>query len=466
LVKVVVLVALALLAAACGARVSDEQVRSAGGGDTGVAAGHGTGQSQATGSGDAELAPGETPSGGGTTDTTTAAGGTAGSEAAAPAPAGGNGGATDVGVTADQILLGNVSTLSGPVPGLFAGAVYGAQAVVAYQNAKGGMFGRTFKLETRDDQFDTGQNRAQTIELIPKVFAFLGSFSLFDDVAVPQIKESGIPDLVVPLSQSRVDLPNNFAVAPTDLRGGPTGPFLWFKERFPQAVTAMGTVWGDVPSAKASHVRFKAAAESVGWKYVYDRGYQATETDFTADVVRMRQAGVKGVYLIATDDKTTGRLLKAMAQQGFKPEFVTANYMPTLPELAGSAADDVYSHSPFSLFAGEDSASTPEVKLFNDWYQKIRPGAKPDLFALYSWVQGRLLFDAMERVGPKLTRSSLMAELRKIDDYDGNGTIGPAGPGTKRPGICYVIGQLKAGKYQRIDPLGKGFRCDGTYFRR
>jgi len=465
LAKVVVLVALALLAAACGARVSDEQVQTAGGRGTGLATGAGT-QAQATDSGGAELAPGETSSDAGTTDTTTAAGGTAGSESAAPAPAGGNGGATDVGVTAEQIVLGNVSTLSGPVPGLFAGAVYGAQAVVAYQNSKGGMFGRKFKLEVRDDQFDTGQNRSQTIDLLDKAFAFVGSFSLFDDAAVAQMKESGIPDLSVPLNQPRIDLATNISVSPFDSRGGPTGPFLWFKDKFPQAVTAMGTLWGDVPSAKASHVRFKAAAESVGWKYVYDRGYSATETDFTADVVRMRQAGVKGVFLVAADDKTFGRALKAMAQQGFKPEFILGNYLPTLPELAGSAAEGVYSDSPFALFAGEDAAAVPEVKLFNDWYQKVRPGAKPDLFALYSWVEGRLLFQALEKLGPKPTRAAVLAELRKVDDYDGFGTIGPAGPGTKRPGICYVVAQIKGGKYQRLDPLGKGFRCDGTYFRR
>ncbi|MCU1486141.1 MAG: hypothetical protein JWN67_2887, partial [Actinomycetia bacterium] len=45
-----------------------------------------------------------------------------------------------MGVTANQVTLGNVSTLSGPVPGLFQGAIVGAQAIVAYQNSQGGLF--------------------------------------------------------------------------------------------------------------------------------------------------------------------------------------------------------------------------------------------------------------------------------------------------------------------------------------
>src|SRR5205823_11626604 len=74
--------------------------------------------------------------------------------AASAAPAGGNGGATDVGVTGESITLGNVSTLSGPIPGLFQGAVLGAQAFAAYANSQGGVFGRRLKVEVRDDQFD------------------------------------------------------------------------------------------------------------------------------------------------------------------------------------------------------------------------------------------------------------------------------------------------------------------------
>jgi len=83
------------------------------------------------------------------------------------------------------------------------------------------------------------------------------------------------------------------------------------------------------------------AAESVGWKFVYERGFQATETDFTADVVRMRQSGVKMVYLVSSDEKGMGRFAKAMAQQNWKPEvFATgpSGYDQDLFTLAGPAA--------------------------------------------------------------------------------------------------------------------------------
>ena len=457
-----ILTLLTLLAVACGARVSDEEVRSAGGATrTPSGQGSGAGGDEVTGGGTGAEGPTGTGASGETGGPET--------EGATPAaPAGGNGGATDVGVTENTVLLGNVSTLSGPVPGLFQGAVIGSQAAVAYQNSKGGLFGRKFKLEVRDDQFDTGQNRNQTIDLINKTFAFVGSFSIYDSAAVEQIGKSGIPDVTYSLSADRRALANNFSIEPSPRSGAPTGPFNYFKKKYPDQVTAVGTIFSDI--TKGSHEDYKAAAESVGWKYLYERGVQATETDFTADVVRMRQAGVKAVFLVAVDVKTVARLAKAMAQQNFKPEFFLVNgpaYDPSLVSLAGDSVEGLFSSQPYSLFGGEDAGVIPEVKLFNEWVQKIKPGYKPDLFAAFAWSSGRLLFQAMEAAGAKAKRTDVIAALKKIDDFSANGLLAPAGPASKRPPDCFLLAQLKSGKWSRVDTPAPGYRCgDGPYMVR
>jgi ABC-type branched-subunit amino acid transport system substrate-binding protein len=444
---ILVLVALAVMASACGARVTEQQIQAAG------RAGASSAGATAPGAGDA-------------VGTGTAAGAATGSPTAAAGGAASSGGAAPQGqATADSVLLGNVSTLSGPVPGLFQGAVIGSQAIVAYQNSKGGLFGRTFKLDVRDDQFDTGQNRSETVDLTKKAFAFLGSFSLYDDAALAEIKASGIPDPTYSLSDARRASPTNFSPQPALAGGYQTAGFKWFAGKFPDAITAVGTLYGDVPSAKSSQLAAKAAAESVGFKFTYERGFQATETDFTADVVRMRQSGVKAVYISAADDKTTARIAKAMQQQGFKPELFITNYMATLPDLAGSAADGTYASAVFSLFTGEDSPLLPEVKLFNQWVAKVKPGYKSDTFAMYAWASGRLLFQAMEAAGPKATRADVIAQLRKINEFSSNNLLSPGGPGAKRPPTCVVISTVKNGKYQRVEPLDGSYRCDGPYHR-
>src|ERR1700722_12357197 len=57
------------------------------------------------------------------------------------------------GVTAKSITVGNVSTLSGPVPGLFDGGPFGTEAYFAYVNAHGGVNGRKIEVDGDDDGY-------------------------------------------------------------------------------------------------------------------------------------------------------------------------------------------------------------------------------------------------------------------------------------------------------------------------
>jgi ABC-type branched-subunit amino acid transport system substrate-binding protein len=371
-----------------------------------------------------------------------------------------------VGVTGTQITLGTISTLSGPVPGLFQGAVFGAQAYIAYLNSQGGIFGRKFKLEVRDDQFDAGQYRTAAQDLASKAFGLVGSFSLYDDAGSSAITAAKMPDVGVAVNSSRNASPYNFSPNPV-APGGPLGPFNWIKQHYPDGISSVGTLYADVAASKALYEGYRAAAESVGLKYTYARGFQATETDFTADVVRMRQSGVKIVDLIAVDVKTTARLAKAMKQQGFKPQaFVvhSVGYDATFFPLAGDAGEGMINIQTQAMYLGEDAA-TPEVALFLRWLQRVKPGVKPDLFAVYGWASTRMLAQAIQAAGPKVTRAGVLAALGKIDTFDSNGLLIPAGPASKRPGTCYLVVTVKGGKYVRTDPA-KGFRCGDGFLRR
>lgn len=464
------LVVFALVSAACGARLTDQQ----------LAAMRSSNRTQALANGDrgpADTLDAGVPTttlsqaigiGSGGTTATTFAAQRAASVDPTKLPPGGNGGATDVGVTGSTIRIGNVSTLTGPVPGLFAGAAVGTQAVFAYQNSLGGLYGRKFKLDVRDDQFDTGQNRAAVLDLLGKAFAFVGSFSLFDDGAIEQIRQSNIPDMTSTISFDRMQLPNNFALQPV-IPGAPTGPFNYFKARNPDVITKVGSIYANVPSAVSAYRGFKAAAESVGYKFTYERAFGATETDFTSDVVRMRDSGVKMVYILAADDKTTARIAKAMASQNFRPEVFAAGafaYDADMIALAGSAADGMLVTMANSLYSGEDAPTIPEVALMDRWIQNVKPGFVPDLFAADGWAQGRLLLEAMQAVGPNLSRAAINDAVRKIGSFDDHGLFPPSNPGKKQPSLCFLVLKITAGKYARYDSPATGYRCDdGPYFR-
>jgi ABC-type branched-subunit amino acid transport system substrate-binding protein len=458
------------VATACGARVSSEQVESmrAGSGAAQLSGGTSGVAAEAAGNGAPSVAGVDSgivaPTGGGGEGASPGASGTG---RAVSTAAGDNGGATDVGVSADQLTIGAVATMSGPVPGLFAGAVRGIQAWVGYQNSVGGIHGRRLKVEIRDDQFDAGQNRAQSIELSNNTFALVGGFSLYDDAAVKDFEAKGVPIIQLPVSKGLQDSPVNFSVQPL-ARGALSGPWNALKASFPQAITAAAALYSDVPAAVDQWKNQQYVAESVGYKFVYDRAQQATETDFTADVVRMKAAGVRLVFSMQ-NPQNNARIVKAMQQQGFKPDVFAgvSSYDATFIPLAGSAAEGVVNLNSQAMYLGEDAAAIPEVKLMQTWVDKVKPGSRPDLFTVYGWTSGRLFSQALEAAGPKATRAKLLAELKKITRFTSNGLLPEAGPGDKRPASCFLIVRVHNGRWERyLSPPAPAFNCNNSQFVR
>jgi hypothetical protein len=105
----------------------------------------------------------------------------------------------------------------------------------------------------------------------------------------------------------------------------------------------------------------------------------------------------------------------------------------------------------------------PEVDTFLTWLDKVSPGANADLFTVYGWASAELFVQALKDAGPQATRAGLMASLQKIDKFDANGLLAPAGPASKTPPTCYVMAQIHSGKVERVDTPPATYRCDGTY---
>jgi ABC-type branched-subunit amino acid transport system substrate-binding protein len=477
-----VLLAVALSLTACGSRLNDAQRQAAangalvaqgggtggGGTATGGTTGGTTGGAGGTTTGSAT--GGTTGTGGSSTTTGGTTGGTnggsTGSTSGAAAPAGGNGGATDVGVTDNSITLGNVSDLSGPVPGLFQGAVIGTQAYLAKVNAAGGLFGRQLKLKVGDGQLQCDENTRQTQALSPKVFAFVGSFSIYDGCGADVLKATpGIPDVHNALDHKALALSNNFSVAPL-VSGWRTGPLLDYKKKYGSRFQAIGTIYANAGGGAATWTGCEAAINKLGGKVLYKRGFQAAETDFTADIVGMQRAGVKMIYVIASDAPTFARIVTAARQQSVDWPILAGGvaYDEGFIQRAGTAAEGVYNDQQFAMFFNKDEADrVPAVKDFQTWTNKVAPGEKLDLFAVYGWSSAQMFVKALTAAGPKAKRADVIAQLKKITSFDADGMLAPSNPAGKKPPTCWLGAVVKSGKWTRVTP-DKGFRCDGTYF--
>lgn len=446
---------------------SDSTNGSAGGSNSN--SGAASGGSSATGSGASTGAGSGSANGGASSSSPGGGSGAAGASGStgvvAVAPAGGNGGATAPGVSATTITVGNVSDIGGPVPGLFAGGPYGTQAYFDYINSLGGIYGRQIKLVSSDDGLQCSQNEADYSNLVSSVFAFVGSWSL-DDNCGAQIMQShpSIPMVQTYLSPQMADLPNAFGEAPYSVDVN-TGPFLLFKQMFPSAITSVGTLVGNQAAAVAAWQHAKQAIDSIGYKVVYEDDFPPAQSNFTADVIRMKADGVKMVILLSVNAPDAAIFASEAAQQGFKPQvwLCPVCYFGGYVSESGGAAsvNGQYAYVNLADFLGDPSVA--EVGTYLKWLHQAYPTFQPDEFSAYSWANAALFVKMLIEAGPDLTQQKVLSALKATNIFNDNGMVTSADIGSRAPSNCYNILEIQNGSWVKVNDPATGFRCDGSF---
>jgi ABC-type branched-subunit amino acid transport system substrate-binding protein len=363
----------------------------------------------------------------------------------------------------------NVATIGGIVPGLFKGALVGTDAYLAYQNSLGGLDGRKFKLLSGDDQFSCNLNQALTKQYVPKVIAFTGSYSLQDNCGGQVLGANpSVPNVADVLSPSVAQLPNTFSPSPTTDSWG-LGALAYFKAKYPGAVLHVGRLVAGVASSETNADHETAAMNHLGYQIVYNRDYGPLETDFTADVIKMRQAGVQAVDLTFIDGAHAARFMQEASTQGFHPPLVFSAgpiYTAQFVKQAGGAAvvDGTYLTQTQVLYLGEDADSVPAVSQLLRWVHGLYPTFSPDIFTIDGWTSAALYVDALKNAGPSPTRQTLLAALGQIHSFDADGLLVSSDPAGKQGGSCYLLAKIVQGSFVRTDMPDTGFRCDASSY--
>jgi ABC-type branched-subunit amino acid transport system substrate-binding protein len=487
-VTVAVLASVALLAASCGARLSASQLAAlnASSNSGQAATGNGNGNAAVTatngtqalnGSGTQPAALGSTASnaatqrsGSSTRSGSTAAQGSSGQ--GGPATVGVQAARTcssapvrnTPGVSASEIDVGNVSTLTGPVPGLFLGAQHGIEAFAQYIDSTGGICGRRLVVKSADDNLDASQNATATQSLANSVLAFVGSFSVDDQGGAATLREDDVPDIGEALSPQRFDLPNNFSPQPQPV-GWNLAPFIYFKQRFgPNVISHMALFIENNSTAQQQGFAQRDAMESLGYKFIFEEdAIEPTQSDFSAEVAKMKSKGVKGIIFEATA-QIYADMAKDMYNVGFSVPFANWGapaYDPAFTQGSGPGANGAVLNQAEAMYEGQDANSVPEVGLFDRYYQALY-GGSPNLFAAFGWMSGELFVEGLDAGGTP-TRSALLAGLKTITKFDANGMVAENNPAGKVPPNCYLVIDVSNGKFLR-DPTDPrtGFDCADT----
>jgi ABC-type branched-subunit amino acid transport system substrate-binding protein len=399
--------------------------------------------------------------------TTTTSGGSGASGRSIPASAYSD----HTGITATSIRVGNVSTLA--LGGLFKGALVGTQAYADYVNSTGGVNGRRIIVDSADDQYTGTGNKEATQNAVSTDAALVGGFSTFDSFGGTVLAQNpGVPDVAQVLDPATNALPNVYSSVP--LEGGwEEGALQYYWKKFGSApLQHVGTLVADLPSPEADWAGEKYVMEKVGYKVVYEQQYGDTQFDFTPNVIAMRNAGVKVLFIDQMAEVYASALLKNLVQQNFHPLVVlgAATYSTALIPAAGGpqAVNGSYFDQNASLYLGGDSSTIPAVAQFLHWVNVASPGFHADLFTLYGWLSAQLFAQALKNAGSNPSRGSILSALSKITTFNGGNIVTTSDPAARTTSNCYLVGQVLNSQWTRqnnppINSPTNGYRCDYSY---
>jgi ABC-type branched-subunit amino acid transport system substrate-binding protein len=376
--------------------------------------------------------------------------------------AGAAGGAGSQGITSKTITIGQLADITGPIPGLFAGAEYGLAAWAAYVNSTGGIDGRKVVVDFKDSALSCTAFTNGITGLASSAFAVVGTFSAVDACGLPVVKANPnvlyLPGIV--LDDSLLPLPNVVQTVPNP-PGNASSGYAWITKKYgAAAVQQAGTLFATSDPAGAGNQR--AAGEQAGWKYVYSDGVGEAQTEFTSDILRMKSDNLKVVDINSLTVTQVADFLNQAAQENYHPLAViaTSAYDATFFKLLTNPANasNVVIPLPFATFLGPNRFSVPEVKTMFKWVEKVKPGWPLDIYTVFTWLDGLNFQEAMSHISGTPTQQKLLAAAKKITSFNGDGLIPPVNPGKGIPTNCTTIVGAKNGSFVRIAPKS-GFDC-------
>ncbi|MDQ2825745.1 MAG: ABC transporter substrate-binding protein, partial [Actinomycetota bacterium] len=281
------------------------------------------------------------------------------SKAGGGASGGGTGGGvkTDIGVTATEITLGNLTDLSGVFKILGLGITQGTQMWAADVNAKGGICGRQINIVTADH----GYSAEKAVPLYNQSKAnVLGYVQLLGSPILAALKKPITDDKVAAVPSSwastNLDVPEVVMVGTTyDVEMINGMSYLLAQGKIKEGDT-VGHIYVDSEYGK-NGLRGSKYFAGLHQLNVVEAKVTSTDSDLTSSITSLKGAGVKAIMLTTTPAQTASAVGQAAAQGLAVPLFGSN---PTFtPQLLATPAAAALTSGQFITAAGIQPFNSP-----------------------------------------------------------------------------------------------------------
>jgi ABC-type branched-subunit amino acid transport system substrate-binding protein len=327
---------------------------------------------------------------------------------------------------------------------------------VEYFNSTNSLCGHKLEVKLLDTRADAGADQQAYSVACSDAFAAVGSMSAFDSGGAAVAEDCGLPDLrSTAVTPQRSSCSTCFSTQSVSVNLVPSAVPTYFLKNHREATKHVALLYINAGAAVPNAESFKTAWGKAGWNIDVFQGIDVSEFNYAPYVQQMKDKGIKLVTYIGPYQNTV-KLQQAMQQQGFKPDvyFQDATiYDKRYVEQAGSLGNGTYVYSSTDLL---DNYANKEMALYRAWLEQVKPGAVPNYFGLYAWSAARLFVEQATKLGGKLTRASMVAALRGVKNWTGNGLHVPQQVGAKTTYNCVSIFQLNAQKWRKLTPYQCG----------
>ncbi|SIR11805.1 MULTISPECIES: ABC transporter substrate-binding protein [unclassified Bosea (in: a-proteobacteria)] len=273
---------------------------------------------------------------------------------------------------ADTIKLGMVAELSGA--GAPAGTNWrdGAKLAVSEINAAGGILGKKVEMPEFDTQTDPQVSRALVQKAIDDgVVAIIGTvYSGSTMVNMLVAKQNSIPQFVGSEAPAIVEKGNPFVYRTSS--GAQKGvPALtpYFKDTL--KAKKVGVAWVNNEFGKGGRTVFLAEMKKAGIEVVADVASEQAQTDYAADIAKLKSAGPDAVFVYMNQEESARFLIEARKQALPMPLVgeVTLTEAKVI-ELAGPAAEGAIAHVGVTATATEVPGIAAFSKAFEESFKR------------------------------------------------------------------------------------------------
>jgi branched-chain amino acid transport system substrate-binding protein len=362
------------------------------------------------------------------------------------------------GVTDNEILVGTVTDLSGVTAIQGVNNANAIRMLFDEENAKGGINGRKIRYIVEDSQYQVPRAVQAMNKLLnnDKVFMTLQDGGTpMNNATWPMAIEKETPKLL-PLTAARSMYEPfhhlKFSQTSSYVDQMRAGVRYFVEQRGRKMICAM---YQDTDFGKDVMAGVTMQAEAEHLPVVATTAHKPTDTDFSAAVAKLREAGCD-VVVLGTIVRDTMIIISTVKKIGWNVDLVgqAASYDTAVATAPGGVGEGFYSMTP-TLYVYPDDPR-PQIQDLMARY-RARYGIDINYIGQTGVTSAEIAIEALRRAGRNLTVDSLVAAMETLDKFtDIYGNTYSFGPKEHHGSTKAYLAVVKDGRWVPVvdQPLG------------